>query len=162
MNFEVDYGVSQQELAAAQELYPSVKASRTRPTGARKGWLRALLALLSGRSDQVITHVIFEMSGIAGGGNRSRRKYRLFADVGSIRDSMPDVWVLRPDDARIGHFNIYRQQECRVLNKELPKLCWGGFSTVWYKAPKSDRRLGPFMELVNQFLNEENPKSPAR
>jgi hypothetical protein len=116
-----------------------------------------------------ISAVSCNIEGIAGGSNASRRNntvsYRVLVDVTDLAGSLPTVWVLSPKDAQIEHMNVFhdnRSAHCRLLEKQLPMLCWGNYGTMWGGRPKGQRKLLPFLELITQHLNHPNADSPAR
>ena len=50
-----------------------------------------------------------------------------------------------------------------MYEKTLPKLCWGpDYATQWTRARREHRTLGAAIEYLRQFLNDQNPDSPAR
>jgi len=160
-----DFGVTHKEFSDARGLYPSLRVCSTRRVGSSHGLLVSLLCRLFGGDDgasTMITAVSFDISGITGGGKRRRKRYTLFVDVGSIRNSIPNVWVLKPTDSRVKHVNIWHPKNCSALGRKLPMFCWGDFEDEWSRAPRSARKLAPLIENVNQFLNRENHDSPAR
>jgi len=167
------FGVTQREFDAAREAYPSLTVCGRRVCPMRRSGFGRLLDMLllrskrSRRQEQIITGVTVEIPGIAGGSNgRRRRRYRLFANLTSIRTALPTVWVLDPPDSQIGHVNIYHPAasvRCSSLNKSLPMLCWGNTTTRrWAAVPPEHRLLEPFLCFLAEFLGKENHNSAAR
>ena len=167
------FGVTQREFDAAREAYPSLAVCGRRVCPMKRSGFGRLLDFLlhrsnrNGRQEQIITGVTVEIAGIAGGSNgRRRRRYRLFADVTSIRTALPTVWVLDPPDSGINHVNIFHPAasvRCNRLNKSLPMFCWGSTTTArWGAVPPQHRLLEPFLGFVAEFLGKENHNSLAR
>jgi hypothetical protein len=117
---------------------------------------------------KICTAITVHIEGIIGGGNgRARVRYRLFSDVSTLRASLPDVWVLTPDDSAIRHVNIWRSTyhgaHCARLNRALPMFCWGSeIKGRWQRFPTRSRLLEPFLGYVTEFLSKENEGSRAR
>ena len=145
-------GVSREELEQVQAYEPTL---RPVARGSRSGRIYAVSVKVKGRR----------------GGERgwvfrtpkSRQVFEVILDVSNIESEIPEAWVVSPPDSRIRHLNIFHGQHCPVLKKSLPKLCWGpDYAAQWGNAPRQHRTLGAAIEYLRQFLNDQNPDSPAR
>jgi hypothetical protein len=117
---------------------------------------------------ELITAVAVAIEGIQGSPRRragDRVTYRLLIDVTTLRDTLPEIWVMEPPDERIGHVNVFPARPglvCPLVNRPLPHLCWGTFPDQWSSAAPAQRTLATLLEDIRQHLNRVNRNSPAR
>jgi hypothetical protein len=117
--------------------------------------------------DNFITAIVVNIEGIVGCKSKFRRNsrmtYRLLASVDGLGASLPDTWIVSPDDSRIEHLNIWRADRvCPITGAKLPRICWGSSGGAGGGVPAEERTLAHFLEVARQVLSHANAYSPAR
>ena len=185
-------GIPESEFRLAQSAHPAIEIVRTSPLSLeessprRPNLIRRMIATFldmplptrPGREARSIDAVALTVQGIRGSASSSRLRdratdYRVLTDISRIRMSLPMVWVVAPSDHEIDHVNIFRSSVrgdgswCEAYRANLPHFCWSdgsgeSFAARWNQASPGDRTLGALIELIRQFLNQENLDNPAR
>lgn len=122
---------------------------------------------LSTDQDGWITAIAVTIQGIRGSDKARRQQnvqqYRLLADLTTLRQALPTIWVVDPSDDEIEHVNIFRaSQPCPFTGTRLPTLCWGISPSAWSGTSATDRSLANLLEAVRQVLANVNMRSRAR
>jgi hypothetical protein len=144
-------GVSRQHFECIREFHPTLRVIRECPH--------------SGEIDAVSVQMLGRRGGRTGWwlwSPNARQTYEVVLDTSNIANVIPDAWIISPTDGEIRHLNVFHNQECRLLGRSLPRVCWWDFATEWARARPEQRTLGAVLEYLNQLLNHQNPSSAAR
>jgi hypothetical protein len=141
----------------------------------RQGFIGSIQDLIFGKRARQVRHVTaasLPIRGIRGSARGSIGKtrpvdYVVVFELTNLLTTMPDAWILKPVDAEICHVNVFKPSTCGLFQTKLPRLCWGTsgagtYRSVWCSLSSERRTLSQLVEYTKQFLNSENPNSPAR
>jgi len=126
------------------------------------------LAIIGMNASNEITAIIATIRGINGSRSSTARRgrpvdYRMLADVSALRSSLPEGWIVHPNEDQVEHVNIWPPSlSCPLTGTRPPRICWGDGPGAWIQKPMAERTLSSFLEVARQVLNGANLSSPAR